>query len=425
MALERDLPWALSRVVTLGICAICAAALTWACLASIDIVVTAQARVIPPGRSKVVQPLEAGVVKSIAVRDGQRVATGDLLVELDSTATDADRQRLQREVWEADSDALRLSSMLEGSAEMLAQADLPAGILANQQSILASRMLEQRSKLAALDAEIARRGAEGEAIAASIAQLRQSLPLLKKKHGMREELALTGHIAETGLIETRLELLGMEKELAVQAHRLKEARAGLAAVAQQRAQVQADFRARASAERVEAEKKRDAARQELVKASQRVVLQSLRSPIDGVVQQLALTTVGGVVTPAQPVMTIVPADSALEVEAQVLNRDIGHVRPGQRVINKIETFDFTRYGYIEGTVQWVGTDAVNDPKLGPVYPVRIQLASARTPRVVGGHHGAVSAGMTVTADIRTGERRVIEYFLAPLLRYRQEALRER
>jgi hemolysin D len=132
-----------------------------------------------------------------------------------------------------------------------------------------------------------------------------------------------------------------------------------------------------------------------------------------------------VVTAAQPLMTLVPHDAALEIEAQVLNRDIGHVQVGQRVITKIETFDFTRYGYIEGRVQWVGTDALNDSKLGPVYPVRIQLADTETPHRVGGRHGQVAPGMSVTADIKTDERRLISYFLAPLLRYRQESLRER
>lgn len=120
-----------------------------------------------------------------------------------------------------------------------------------------------------------------------------------------------------------------------------------------------------------------------------------------------------------------PAGSGLEVEAQVLNKDIGHVRPGQRVINKVETYDYTRYGYIEGRVSWVGTDAVNDPKLGPVYPVRIELDGTSTPNAVNGRHGTVGAGMNVTADIRTGERRMLEYFLAPMLRYKQEAIRER
>jgi hemolysin D len=256
-------------------------------------------------------------------------------------------------------------------------------------------------------------------------QLSTTAHTLATQHGMREELASTGYIARTTVIESRLELLNMEKELTVQGNRLSESAASLNAAMEQRKQAQAEFHARASAERVEAIRKQDGARQELAKATQRRELQTLRSPIDGVVQQLAVTTVGGVVTPAQPLMSIVPHNAVLEVDAQVLNRDVGHVKVGQRVINKVETFDFTRFGYIEGTVQWVGTDAVNDQKLGPVYPVRIKLIAAETPNTVNGLHGAVIAGLSVTADIRTGERRLIEYFIAPLLRYQQEALRER
>lgn len=154
-------------------------------------------------------------------------------------------------------------------------------------------------------------------------------------------------------------------------------------------------------------------------------MQTLRAPIDGVVQQLAVTTVGGVVTAAQPILTVVPENTPLEVEAQVLNRDVGHLRVGQRVINKVETYDFTRYGYIEGEVQWVGTDAVQDQKLGLVYPVRIKLAQMQTPNVVNGNKGLVTAGMNITSDIRTDERRLIEYLIAPMLRYKQEAMRER
>lgn len=423
--IERQPPRAGAWAVTLAICTMAAAVLAYASLVSMDIVVTSQGRVIPSGRSKVIQPLEAGVVKAIAVRDGQSVKAGDLLVELDATATGADRDRIQREVWETQADVLRLSALLSGKQAWAQAGDLPAAMVANQQAVLASRRSEQDSRMAALDADIARRTADRDALAANISQLRMSLPLVTRKHEMRQNLAQTGHIAETGLIETQLELLNMEKELAVQGNRLNESTASLNAAVQQRRQAQSEFRARASAELVEASRKHDAARQELVKANQRRDLQTLHSPIDGVVQQLAVTTVGGVVTAAQPLMTIVPHSAALEIDAQVMNRDVGHLKIGQRVINKVETFDFTRFGYIEGTVQWVGTDAVNDPKLGPVYPVRILLAAAETPHSVNGQRGTVTAGMSVTSDIRTGERRMIEYFIAPMLRYKQEALRER
>lgn len=425
LALHRPLPWAIARMISLGICVMASCALVFAWLAPVDIVVSSQGRVIPSGRSKVVQPLESGVVRAIAVRDGQSVKAGDLLVELDPTSAQADQSRVQRDFWDASADASRLHAETAGGALAPWPADMPTDVARQQEALLASKRAEQAQRLATLDADVARREADRDAIATNIDQLRQSLPLLREKHAMREDLATTGHLPRTGTIESRLELMAMEKELAVQQNRLREAEAGRNAALQQRAQARAEFRARAGAELNDAIRKRETARQELVKATLRGELQTLRSPIDGVVQQLAVTTVGGVVTPAQPLMTIVPAGSGLEVEAQVLNKDIGHIRQGQRVINKVETYDYTRYGYIEGRVSWVGTDAVNDSKLGPVYPVRIEMADTSTPNAVNGRRGTVGAGMNVTADIRTGERRMLEYFLAPMLRYQQEAIRER
>lgn len=429
--LPQQPPALAARMVSLGICAMAALAVVYASVARLDVVVTAQGKVIPSGRSKTLQSLEPGVVRHIAVRDGQRVKAGDVLLELDSTTTQADSDRLQQELWEAGADAARLRALTHTGGPdghggtMAAPSEVPATIVARQRALLASRQAEQQARLQSLDADHARRTADRDAIAAALDRMRQSLPLVQKKHAMREELSRTGHIAETGLIETRLELINLEKEIAVQASRLQEADAGIRGVASQRSQAVAEFQARSGGELADALRKQGSLQQELVKAQQRRDLQVLRAPIDGVVQQLAVTTVGGVVTQAQPLLTIVPEHAPLEVEAQVMNRDIGHVRAGQRVVTKIETYDFTRFGYIEGEVQWVGTDAVQDPKLGAVYPVRIKLNASQTPHSTAGVRGVVSPGMAVVADVRTDSRRMIEYFLAPMLRYQQEALRER
>ena len=425
LAVMAQPPVYVVRMASIAICAMVGAALVFSYVAQLDVVVSAQGKVIPVGKSKVVQPLESGVVRAIAVRDGQAVKAGDVLVELDLTNTGADRDRVQREFWEAQAEVRRATAQLAGRTQIVAAADMPPEIAINQTAVLQSRLAEQRAKLSALDADLRKRRADADAIDSGIAQQRVSLPLIQQKHSMREDLAKTGHVAQSGVIESRMELINAERDLAVQSNRLKESQAGYQAAVEQRAQASAEFRARTSGELLEAIKKRDAVQQEFIKVSQRWALQTLRSPIDGVVQQLALTTVGGVVTAAQPLMTIVPENSPLEMEAQVLNRDIGHIRVGQRVINKVETFDFTRYGYIEGEVLWVGTDAVQDPKMGLVFPVRIKLASTETPTAVNGRIGLVKAGMSVTSDIRTDQRRLIDYLLAPMLRYKQEALRER
>jgi hemolysin D len=278
LAVEALPPQRVVRMVSLGICVMVGMAVAFATLVSMDIVVTAQGRVSAAGKSKVIQPLEAGMVKSIAVRDGRTVKAGDVLLELDTTATLADHDRLEREVQETRMDVFRLAALLSGKDAWGDTKGLPAGMLSNQYAVLASRRSEQDSRIAALDADIARRTADRDAIAANIAQLRTSLPLVRQKHDMREELARTGHIAQTGVIETRLELLNMEKELSVQGNRLNESAASLNAAAQQRKQAQAEFRARASAELVDATRKHDAARQELVKATQRRDLQTLAQP---------------------------------------------------------------------------------------------------------------------------------------------------
>jgi len=425
MALQLMPPGVVVRMVSLSICAMVAIALGFAFFAKMDIVVSVQGKVIPSGKSKVVQPLEPGIVRAVQVRDGQKVRQGDVLLELDPTSTGADRDRLQRDAWEAQAEALRSSAQLMGANNINAPSTMPTAIAANQTASLQARLGEQRAKLAGLDADLVKRTADAEAIQSNLAQLRASLPLVRQKHQMREDMAKTGHLAQSSVLETQLELLNAEKEIAVQTNRLKESQAGYQAATQQRLQAVAEFRARSANELSDAVKRQSAAEQELVKANQRWTQQTLRAPIDGVVQQLAVTTVGGVVTAAQPLLTIVPEQGPLEIEAQVMNRDIGHLQVGQRVINKIETYDFTRYGFLDGEVLWVGTDAVQDPKLGPVYPVRIQLAQTRTPHAVNGRYGEATAGMNVTADIRTDERRLIDYLIAPLLRYKQEALRER
>lgn len=425
IALQRRPPWLIARMVSLTLCAMAMLALIYAWLAPMDVVISSQGRVIPSGKSKVVQPIEAGIVRAIHVRDGATVKAGDVLIEMDHTATGADSDRLQREMWEAEAEAERLAAMSRGAHQFAMAGQVPQEIIANQAAILKSRTAEHRFRSASLEADLAKRQADRDAIAANLTQLRASLPLITKRHAMRQELAKTGHIAETGVIETQLEQINLEKEISIQQNRLKEAEAGLRVAAQQKAQADAEYGARLAAESVDATRRRESARQELVKANQRQSLQVLRAPIDGVVQQLAVSTVGGVVTQAQPLMMIVPANATLEVEAQVLNRDIGHIRAGQSVIIKVETFDFTRYGHIDGVVQWVATDAMADPKIGPIYPVRIQLRTDQTPFSINGRHGLVSPGMNVTADIRVDQRRLLEYFLSPLLRYKEEGLRER
>lgn len=206
-------------------------------------------------------------------------------------------------------------------------------------------------------------------------------------------------------------------------HRREEALAALQALQRQRSQVQSEFLKEILTQRSEAERKMLSLEEELLKAEQRHGLQTLTAPLDGVVQQLAIHTVGGVVTPAQGLMVIVPEDAALKVEAMVLNRDIGFIQPGQDVGLKFETFLFTKYGTMAGKVTSVSLAAVPDEKRGLVYPARIALSSDSID--IAGRHVPLGAGMALVAEFKTEKRRVIDYLLSPIARYRHESLRER
>jgi hemolysin D len=249
------------------------------------------------------------------------------------------------------------------------------------------------------------------------------LPLARTRADARKELAEKGYGSRMAWLDAQQQLLDQEQQQTVLLGRRVEIDAGIAAAESQLRRVEAEVERALRDELAEAERKAAALTQEKAKAGQKLGLQTLRAPVDGVVQQLGVNTVGGVVTQAQTLAVVVPADAGIEVEAMVLNRDIGFLHPGQRAVVKVETFNFTRYGSLEGKLASVSRDAVEDKTLGLAYPIRIDLAD--TTLMVDGRPVPVSPGMAVTVEVKTGERRIIDYIFAPMLKYRDESLRER
>lgn len=417
----------LGRAVGMSICALLLAGVAWAWIGTMDVVASAQGKIIPTGRIKLIQPADPGVVKAIHVTEGQAVKAGDVLIELDPTSAMADRDSLRRDQMVAQIEVARLAAMAERpeapDAVFRAPAEAATTLLDVQRSLMVSKTAEQRAKLASLDAELTRRQAEARSIAAQVGKLEATIPLVRKRSETRRYLADKQFGSEITALEVQQQLVEQERELMVQQAKLKEAEASITAAREARSQSQAEYVRGIAMERVDAEKRLAGLTQELIKAEQRGTQRTLTAPVDGTVQQLAANTVGGVVTAAQALMVVVPADSRLEVQANIQNKDIGFVHPGQRAAVKVETFNFTRYGYLEGTVESVSTDAIDDQKQGLVYAARIRLdKSAMT---VDGRDVQLGPGMAVTAEIKTGQRKLIEYVLEPLLRYRREALQER
>jgi len=441
-------PSPIGRAMAATIGLLFCAALMWAALGTIDIVASATGKIVPSGRTKLVQPFETGVVRAIRVQDGQSVKAGDVLIELDPTANAAERDHLRDDLAAEQLNIARLRAALAGGDDPLADFRPPAAadpsLIATQRQILINQMGEHRAKLAALARQQAQKEAEQSTIAANIHKLEALIPAIQPRVDIRKTLMDKELGSKLTYFETFQLLVEHQEELGVQKSRLNEAEAAAAALRETRAQALAEFRRGISDDLAKAEQKANGLAQDLIKAEQRTKLQQLTAPADGVVQQLAIHTVGGVVTPAQALLVVVPSDSRLEIEAMVSNRDIGFVHPGQDAEIKIDTFNFTRYGLLHGEVLSVSQDAIvrdrqqeraNDRAPGAQnesseprgqelsYSARISLE--RTRMQVDDGMVNLSPGMAVTVEIKTGSRTVLSYLLSPLLRYRQEALRER
>ena len=414
----------LGRSIMLAICAFFVIAIGWAVLGEMDIIATSQGKIIPSERLKVIQPLETGVVRTIHVRDGQTVEAGDVLIELDPTGSEADQSRLQQDMVAVLAELARLSALLtdDPEAAFTPPPGAPATLIELHRAYLLSQLQKHVAERASLMGEIVRRRAEIRTISAGIARLEKKLGKVRERVEGGRTLFEKGILAKLKFSELEEELFDVEGNLEVERRRLAESRAALTSAEAQSAESEAEWRRAIHAEQADARSRAQAAEQELIKADERNRLQTLKAPVAGTVQQLDVHTVGGVVTPAQPLMQIVPAGAELEIEVLVLNKDIGFVHAGQEAELKVESFPFTKYGTIPGRVRHVYADAVEDERVGLAYPARVTMA--RTTMLVKDKHIRLSPGMAVTVEIKTGKRRIIDYILAPLQEYQDESLRE-
>ncbi len=403
-------------------------ALLWAVFGHIDVVAVAHGKIVPNDRTKLIQPIETATVRAIRVTDGQTVKAGDVLIELDPTQAEADAARLANDLAAARLQATRAKALLAAIASgkspvLSALPDIEPARLAQEQHVLDGQYGEYQAKLARIDADIARREAELRSTQEIVRKLEQTVPIARQRAQDFKDLVERNFISKHGYLEKEQARIEQEADLATQRSRIKELTAALQEGKNQRTALVAETKRLALDSLNEAEQKATAWRQELIKAESRGKLMTLTAPVDGTVQQLAVHTVGGVVTPAQPLMMIVPKDNPIEVEAYVENKDIGFVNPGQEAVVKVETFPFTKYGTIDAKVTHVSHDAVNDEKRGLIFPARVALERASLQ--VENKTVPLSPGMAVTVEIKTAQRRVIEYFLSPLLQYKDESLRER
>lgn len=421
LEIQEKPPSPVGRAIVWTILAVFCAALVWATLGHVDIVSVAQGRIIPSGHSKVVQSLEIGTVMAIRIDEGQTVDAGDVLIELDPTSAVADVTRLRHERHLAKRELARMDALIGRARNTGGGADDP--VLAYDDDLLSSQWKEFQDGLAVLRHEQDKQRAERRRALQQVAKLKALLPIVTRRAKNQQGLAEQKMLPEEQYLEAEQSRLETLHDLRAEQALVESLDAAIAEFDARVASTHSEFLRKAKEQKVDAERRQSNAEQELVKAQSRLQARTITAPVAGVVQQLAVHSVGAVVTPAQQLLTIVPRDESLEVEAALENKDIGFVELGQAAEVKVDTFPFTKYGTLAGRVTHLSGDAVRDDNNGLVYTMRVRMEESTM--YVNGRKVQLSPGMTVTVESKTGQRRLIEYFLSPLLRYRDEAVRER
>jgi len=417
-------------------------AVAWAFLGKVDVLATAPGRLLPAGKIKVVQPLDPGLVRAIHVQDGDHVRAGQVLIELDPTSTGADRDRLTQDLAQTRLEVERLTALKRGGRGE-AMLVVPPGAteteVAEARAAMRAQADQHAAKLADLDQQISEKRSEAAEVAAETAKNNASLPMLAEKDRLHRQLREKGYGTSFAALDAEQALSDARHQQSVLTDRAAQSEAARNALERQRDEADSEFQAGVLSDLAKAEEKQNELSQELIKAQEKSRDTELRAPIDGVIEELAIHTIGGVVTPAQRLLIVVPDSQKLTVEAQLPNRDIGFVHAGQDVAVKIETYNFTRYGLVHGKITEVSRDAFaqNDRTPDPTAPAppaeRVGASPTYTARIsleksfmiVEGRREPLLPGMAVTAEIKTGRRTIIDYLLSPLARRVNESLHER
>ncbi|WZB61820.1 HlyD family type I secretion periplasmic adaptor subunit [Achromobacter xylosoxidans] len=429
-ALELQLRAAspLPRVLLWSLLGIAVATLLWATLGKVDIVAVAQGKIIPSDRTKVIQPVGTATIKAIFVQEGDTVAAGDILVELDDVAAKADIARISNEIAALSIEANRAQAMLDAiqtnTAPTVARPDdAPLTAWQDAQNLTRGEFATHAAKLRAIDAEILQRKAEWTSVQAQVKKLEATRPIARQRAASLRELAQEQYVPRSAYLEREQLRLELEGDLASQTSRLQELQAQIASAEEQKSSLIAES-IQVNLERIrESRQKIESLRQEQIKAGQVLLYTRLTAPVSGTVQQLAVHTVGGVVMAAEKLMLVVPHEENVLVEAFLPNKDVGFVKKGQTAEIKVETFPYTRYGTLPALIESVSEDAIEDKELGLIYALRASIPK-RTIRTEN-REARLMPGMQVTVEVKTGKRRIIQYFLDPLTQYAQESIRER
>lgn len=399
------------------------AAILWASLTNVDEVTSARGEIVPAGLIHDVQHLEGGIVSEIAVRNGDSVREGDLLLRFSPPASQSELN--QTEVRRASFllQAERLQAILEDREPDFGTIGQQYPALANKQmTIYSAQLASHESELSVIDAQIVQREQELKQQTNRASSIKKKVRLLEQQVAMRKQLAESNVVSRSDLIATQTELADAQSEQRNLKDGIRVSNSALTEARTRKEELTTRFKKDTELEAGTVTAELAEIEQTLIRAKDRVNRLDVYAPLSGIVQDLSITRINAVVEPGQVIMQLVPTGDEMIVEARILPNEVGHIHPGQPVEVKVDSYDSARFGSVEGIVERISASTYLDEKKDPYFRTEISLNT----RYVGEKEDLiVTPGMTVTADIKTGSKSILDYLLKPISRGFDSAFRER
>ncbi|MDA0229710.1 MAG: HlyD family type I secretion periplasmic adaptor subunit [Proteobacteria bacterium] len=400
--------------------------LAWANFAELEEVAVASGEVVPQGQVKIIQHLEGGIISQIFVTEGATVNAGDLLLQLDRGITGSNRDEIEIELDSLILTRVRLVAESQGTVLVFpeAQAARRPEMLRAERQTYEGHKLELQSTVAVLHEQQRQRELDVRQIRSQLNSIKNNLALTLERFAMSEDLLAEGLTPKIDHVQIKQEIEKLQGEMEELKSAIPRAQASLAETTERINEEQLRATRNALEEMSAIERRIAEVREKLGRATDQVVRTEISSPIDGVVQSMRHHTIGGVAQPGEPLMEIVPTQERLVVEAKLNPTDIGYVRVGQSSVVKVSTYDFSRYGGLEGRVVSISPDSHVDSATGQSY-FRVIAETDRNYLGVEPGDLPIAPGMEATLDIHTGSKSVMQYLLKPVIKVRSEAFRER
>lgn len=404
-------------------------ALAWSYFGRIDIVAVANGKISTEGSTKIIQPAISGVVTNINVHEGQRVKKGETLLALDKTTAEKDVATANQSLNAArvERDILRRLAVGGNTDEIVNNADLPDETKAMLRQFASSQTALSAARQQAVNGTISNYQQQLQFNQQAKSQLETNAQNLKNRKAEIEKQLPNANPVDRLRLQNELSnidqrITSADSAVLGQNQQLLQSQSALTQAQNQSQTQTAETNSAFNNQIITAEKRIIELENNLVKAKQILAQTTITAPVDGTVLSLTVKTIGGVVNAGQQLAQIVPEKAPLYIDAALDNQDIGFVKPGQRVVVKVATYPFQRYGYLEGTVENISPDAIQDDKKGLIYKAKIKLNDDKSSKQ---NQLKLLPGMSVSAEITTGQRRIIEFFLDPLMTKADESLKVR